>query len=554
MYEEKKKAKHTILKKETFMQGVISIIFAQVLIKLLGAVYRVYLTNRPGFGDAGNAIQNAGFQIYALLLTISSIGVPSAISKMVSEKVAVGNYKSAHRIFRVAFVTFAVIGFIGTLLLFLGADYIANVWLVIPQAKDTLIALSPAIFFVSIASVIRGYFQGISKLSISARSQTVEQVFKTVWTVVLVELIAIYSGTNTTLMAAGANLASTLSIFMSFGYLYLYYNRYKKEIWHLINTQQASIIYKPERVKRVVRNVLLVSFPISLSSIISAINKNIDSVTVVRGLKHFMSDTAATIQYGILGGKVDILIGLPLSFNIAFATALVPALAGAISIGDHKSIVNRVSFSLLITILIGLPCTIGLCVFANPILNLLFPNAPDGALILQISAFTVIFTCIAQTINGALQGLGKIAVPAIALGTGVVVKVILNIFLIPIPALGIYAAAGSSVVCHIINCTIGYNVLRRKIKLEAGFKSLVFKPIVATAIMAICGWATYTQLTHMVSIKIAAIFALSLSVIVYFLAVVVLKILSKDNIYMLPKGDKIYKFLVKIGIYKEQTA
>ncbi|MCL2859065.1 MAG: polysaccharide biosynthesis protein [Oscillospiraceae bacterium] len=554
MYEEKKKAKHTILKKETFMQGVISIIFAQVLIKLLGAVYRVYLTNRPGFGDAGNAIQNAGFQIYALLLTISSIGVPSAISKMVSEKVAVGNYKSAHRIFRVAFATFAVIGFIGTLLLFFGAHYIANVWLVIPQAEDTLIALSPAIFFVSIASVIRGYFQGISKLSISARSQTVEQVFKTVWTVVLVELIAVFSGANTTLMAAGANLASTLSIFMSFGYLYLYYNKYKKEIWHLINTQEKSVIYKPERARRVAKNVLAVAFPISLSSIISAINKNIDSVTVVRGLKHFMSDAAATVQYGILGGKVDILIGLPLSFNIAFATALVPALAGAISTGDHKSIVNRVSFSLLITILIGLPCTIGLCVFANPILNLLFPNAPDGALILQISAFTVIFTCIAQTINGALQGLGKIVVPAIALGTGVIVKVILNVLLIPIPAFGIYAAAGSSVVCHIINCTIGYSVLRKKVKLNVGFKNMIFKPIVATAIMAICGWAAYTQLTHVVSVRIAAIFALSLSVIIYSLAVVVMKVLSKDDIHMLPKGAKIYNFLVKIGIYKEQAA
>ena len=159
-------AKHTKMKKETFMQGVITLIFSQVLVKLLGLVYTLYLTNREGFGDKGNGIVAAGYQIYAMLLTISSIGVPNAISKLVSERVAIGDHKGAHRIFKIAFATFALIGLVGTLMLFCGAKLIANTWLQIPEAEMTLVALSPAIFFVAISSVmISIVFKDIAPLS-----------------------------------------------------------------------------------------------------------------------------------------------------------------------------------------------------------------------------------------------------------------------------------------------------------------------------------------------------------------------------------------------------
>lgn len=538
------------LKKESFMQGVLAIMFSQVLIKILGLAYKLYLTNREGFGDEGNAIYGAGFQIYALLLTLSSIGVPTAISKMVSERTAVGDYRGAHRIFKIAFATFAAIGFAGTLILFLGAGYISNYVLQIPEAEYTLIALSPSIFFVAIASVIRGYFNGMQNLSITAKSQTFEQVFKTVFTIMVVEIIAIASGVNTTLMAAGANLATTLAVLVSFLYLFKYYNRNKKEIW--VQTNKSHIQGSSnESAKKVVKNILAVSIPISLSSIISAINKNIDAITVVRGLKTFLTESVAKVQYGILSGKVDTLIGLPLSFNIAFATALVPAVSSSIATGDKESITKRVSFSLLVTMLIGLPCTIGLCVFADPILRLLFPNAPEGGLILQIAAFTILFTVLAQTINGALQGLGKIFVPAIALGAGVLVKLVLNLILIPIPSIGINGAAFSSVVCHIISFTIGFCVLRKCVKLDLGFVKFVLKPVMATFIMSVCSYVIYMQMALMMPEQLATVIALISAVVIYAAAVIVMRIFTKEDLNMLPYGQKIGVFLTKIGIYSE---
>ena len=205
-------------KKETFMQGVVTIMFSQILIKVLGLIYTLYLTNREGFGDAGNAIYASGYQIYALLLTISSIGVPNAIAKLVSGRVAVGDHKGAHRIFKIAFATFTVIGLVGALMLFFGANMIAVDWLQIPEAEMTMVALSPAIFFVAIASVMRGYFNGRQQIKATARSQSLEQIFKTVLTIILVEIVAIVSNVSTEMMAAGATLATTLATLKGFGY------------------------------------------------------------------------------------------------------------------------------------------------------------------------------------------------------------------------------------------------------------------------------------------------------------------------------------------------
>ncbi len=400
-------------KKETFMQGVMTLIFSQVLIKLLGLVYVLYLTNREGFGDKGNGIVAAGYQIYAMLLTISSIGVPNAISKMVSERIAVGDYKGGHRIFKIAFATFAIIGLIGSLMLFLGAHMIATYWLQIPEAEMTLVALSPAIFFVAISSVMRGYFNARQSIRATARSQTIEQIFKTTLTIILVEIVAIISNVSTMWMAGGATLATTLATFAGFGYLYLYYKTRTKEI---ANEIKQTVNYKYERVKTIIKRILIVSIPIALTAIMSSINKNIDSFTVVRSLKQFMSEEMALSQYGILSGKVDTLITLPMSINVAFATALVPAISAAKARKDNKEIKEKTSFSLLTSMLIGIPCTVGMCLFAGPILNLLFPNAAAGASVLQISAFEILFVMMDQTINGALQGYGKLIVPTISMG------------------------------------------------------------------------------------------------------------------------------------------
>lgn len=533
-------------KKESFMKGVLVLMISQVFIKILGLVYKLYLTNREGFGDAGNAIYSSGYQIYALLLTISSVGVPNAISKLVSEKLAVGDERAAYRIFRISFATFALIGFLCSSAMFFGAGYIANVMLDIPEAELTIVALSPSIFFVAIISVIRGFFNGREKISATAKSQTIEQIFKTVLTVIIVEIVAIMSSTNTTIMAAGANLATTMSTIISFVYLYILYKMYKEELKTKIRNSRKT---ENVRIRTIIKRILIVSLPISLSAVMSTLSKNIDSITVVRSLKTFLSAEEAKAQYGILGGKVDALTMLPLSFNVAFATALVPAVASALAKRDIKTAKDRISFSILITILIGLPCTIGLCVFAEPIIKLLFPNATAGTLLLQITAFTVFFTVINQTINGALQGMGKVVVPAIAGGIGLIVKLILNLILVPNPRFGAAGAAFATVANCIISCAIVFIVLIKNIKLEMRLVKYLIKPVIATLMMTVCLLYSYSILNSLIGGRIAIVLALCTAVIIYVLSILILKILNREDIYMLPGGEKIYLMLERLGIY-----
>ena len=532
---------------ESFMQGVFAIMFSQVLIKIFGMIYKLYLTNKEGFGDAGNAIYSSGFQIYALLLTLSSIGVPNAISKLVAERLAVGDSKGAHRIFKVAFATFSIIGGIGTLILFYGAKYIAYNMLQIPEAEYTLVALSPSIFFVAISSVVRGYFNGRQNLKATANSQTIEQVFKTCLTIIIVAVIGAFSSNNTIIMAAGANLATTLSTFLSFAYLYLYYGERKKEIAQDI---KSSTNYKAYRIKDIIKTILSVSIPISLSSLMSVITKNIDAITVVSGLKTFMTEASAKIQYGILAGKVDALTAVPLSLNIAFATALVPTIASAKAVGNIQIARERTELSLLITILIGLPCTVGMFVFAPQILNLLFPNANRGELLLQISSLTIIFSVLIQTVNAGLQGIGKIMVPATALGIGVIVKYILNLILIKNPSIGVYGAGIASLCCNVVVFLIGITVLIKNMKLQLDLGKFMIKPILSTGMMAIVSLYVYNVLQKLIANQLATVISIAGAGIIYIISLLILRNLTKEEIYKMPQGDKIVKALQILRLSK----
>lgn len=514
----------------------------------------MYLTNREGFGDKGNAIYGSGFQIYALLLTISSIGVPNAVSKLVSERVAIGDNKGAHKIFKIAIVTFGMIGFACSIFLFMGAEYIANYWIQIPEAEMSLATLSPSIFFVSLICVIRGYFNGRECIKVTANSQAVEQTFKTLLTVIIVEIIAMTSGVDTVVMAAGANLATTISSILCFAYLYMYYISVRKEIAREVKN---TVNYQHKGIRKIIKEILSVSIPMSLTPVLSTINKNIDSMTVVRGLKSFLTESSAKAQYGILTGKVDTLVTLPMSFNTAFTTALVPAVSSARAMGNINGAKKRIEFSILITILIGLPCTIGMIIFAEPILKLLFPNQVSGGFILQVSSTSILFIVLEQTISGILQGIGKPIVPAISLAIGVVVKFILNIVLIPInPEVfilgGTAGAAISTTICHMIAFLIDVYIMNKHIKLKINVKDYVIKPIIATLMMAICSIFIYNSLLCMISEKLCTIISIIIAIFIYIILVFLLRIFSKDNIFMIPYGQKIYKILKTIGIYEKE--
>lgn len=438
-------------KKESFFKGIAYLLISQIFIKIIGFVYKFYLTNKDGFGDTGNAIYSSGFQIYALLLAFSSTGIPSAISKLVSERLAVGDSKGAHKIFKIAFASFALIGGVVTIVLFLGAKKISKDWIQIPEAEKSLICLAPSVFFVSIISVFRGYFNGRQNFSLTAKSQGLEQIFKTVLTVLLVEITSFTTNSNISNMAGAANLATTIATMLCAVYIWLYYIKKRREIGQEIN---QSINYRPTRIRKTIKTIFKQAIPISLSSIISSFNKIIDSLTVVRLLKKSINENKARTQYGVLCGKIDILCSLALSLNIPFVTAFIPRITKTIAKGDLHKTYESINAFLCITFLIGIPITLLFFIFPDKIINILFPNANSGALYLKISSICIIFSLLNQTINAILQSLGKENVPPLSGSVGIIIKLVCNVFLIPNKKLGILGAIIGNIISNIISCLI----------------------------------------------------------------------------------------------------
>ena len=545
------KYKDKKLKKTSFLKNVVVLLVAHIFIKIIGVINKIYLTNKQGFGDEGNAIYSSAFQIYALFLTISSMGIPNAVSKIVSERLAVGDSKGAHKTFKIAIIAFGLLGFALSLFLFLFSETMAEQWLQIPEAKLSLLALSPAIFFTSITAVIKGYFNGRENLNIGANSQTIEQIFRTILTITLIEFIAQTTGFDTRVMAGGAAVATTLSEIICFVYLYKYYTSVKREI---ANEIRRSVNYKYKGIRKTIKEILTVSVPMSIGPIISGINRNIDSLTIIRGLKKFMSETEAKLEYGILCGKIDTLVSFPLSFNSAFTSTLIPVVSSAKASNDFSGANSKIRFSMLISVLIGIPSTVGMIVFAKPILELLFPNQPSGELLLQISSVSITFIMLNQNINSILHGLGKTMVPTVILVFGSAIKLLLNTILVQINPNefifgGTAGAALSTVVSHIFTCTLSMFMVKKYVNIQFGLKDFM-KPILATLMMGICTIFAYNKLLCIISEKVCILLTLLIAITIYFLFILFLKVFSEDEIKKIPFGRAIYNVLKILRIYR----
>lgn len=569
-------------KKQSFMINVSIILLAQIAVKILGMVYRMVITNIGGFGDQGNGYYSSGFQVYTLLLAISSVGIPNAISKMTAERNALGDYKGAHKIFKSALALFTIVGLIGTFLLFFGADFIAQTIIGLPKTKYVLMALSPSILFVCVSSVIRGYFTGMDNMQATSNSQVLEQVFKCVLTILIVYCMAKITifpddpDSNAAALAAGANFATSLATVLSCLYLFVFYKKRKKAIWKKVRGTTVPTIQKP--LGAMFKSILMISIPISLGAIISAINRIVDTATISRGIQTAFSamipaygNTAAIINptinqleeeavrlAGVLS-KSDTLINLPIAMNIAFATVLVPSISGALAVGDKKEASEKVTYSLLISILLILPCAVGYIALAQPIYQILYPNAQLGYDLLQISAVALIFIALNQTISGSLQGIGKIYAPATGLLIGCIVKFILNVILIRQPQINIYGAPISSIVCQVISFSYGFTVLSKQLSLKLTLGKYVLKPLLAAGIMggvalgvykaAILGLGALIS-SAFISNLITTLLAILIAAVVYFILVACFRILSAHEIEMLPMGRKLLAVLKKTGLYK----
>lgn len=399
--------KQGVKSSKRFVKNVMLLIVAQMLIKLLGLIYRIVIINIPGFGDIGNGYYSAGYEIYTVMLAVSSIGIPTVISKLVSERLAKGDKKGANRIFKVALYIFVTLGAILSILQYVFSDFIATHILQVSQASITLKVLAPAIVFVSFAAVIRGYFMGQEDIKPISFSQTFEQLLNAVLTV---GLIYLFINKDTVTMAAAGNLASTLSIILAFIYIYIYYRR------HRIKVAKNEISLEDSKsTMDIIKTILKLSIPITIGSLVSVLHSFIDTITVTNGIQSAFAylnldklalEQKAIEMKGILS-KVNTIVGLPQGLCIAISTTLVPVISGYISKKQTKEAEEMMQKSMTISMLLIMPAVVGLFVLAKPILQFLYPSASSGAGVMMLLAISTIFLCASFTVTGGLQGLRR---------------------------------------------------------------------------------------------------------------------------------------------------
>lgn len=522
-----------IKSKEGFVQGIFAMMTSQVVVKVLGLFYKLYLTNRSGFGDEGNAIANAGFQVYALMLSITAIGIPGAISKIIAKKLSIGDHRGANKILKMSLMIFATVGLVGSYFLYSFADTFANQYLHIKEAKLSIIALSPSIFLVSVISVLKGYFNGRESIKTTAKAQGIDQFVNTILTISTIELMVfITKKTNTERMAAISNLSTTFGNIAELTYLIKEYIKIKPEIKKEI---LSSADIENTRIKVLLKEIAKVAIPISLTALIMSISKNIDSTTIVKELSNVVGYKEAKKQYGILSGKVDPLINLPLSFNMAIITALLPSISA--TNGNADKINKRIFQSYFIGMAISFPILFIYMCYPNEILSLLFPNATSGWKILRVSAISIIFITLEQINNTILEGLEKPFVPIISILIGVIVKAILNRILVPqvnTPYGGTIGACISTVMCHIVATLISIKGLKSikniKLNTQSNIKAIAIPLILSIAMIAVTKAINnvfFREVFETINYKVGFIISLVIGMNVYL--ILTFKILSKNN-------------------------
>ena len=499
--------------KQLFFHNIFALMVSQVIVKILGLFYRLYLTNRDGFGDEGNAIANGGFQVFALILSIIAIGIPTSIAKIIAETTARENYRGAYKIFKIAIILFSSFGIIGSYALYKYSYVLANNYLHMREAQLSIIALSPSVFLVSIISVLKGFFSGREAIKKTANAQFFDQLVKTISTFFMIELsIFIFKKIDTEIMAACSNFATTLGNVTELVYLLRTYNRelptIKEEIIH--SRKNESL-----RIMTIIRQILIVAIPISLTALITTISKNIDSTTIVNDLKDIIGYEEAKKQYGILSGKVDALINFPLSFNMAIVTSLLPSIAA--TNGNIKMQEKRINQSYEIGLIISIPITLTFFAFSNEILRLLFPNASSGGEILKVSSLQIVCITIEQISNTILNGIGKTIVPIKSIAIGVLIKAILNRILVPRVELALGGTTGAAVatlICHFSACLYSTLVLFVKTNLSLSIKSII-KPLLASTIMIVIAITLFKECVKHIDYLSSFIISIIIGLMVY---------------------------------------
>ena len=537
-------------KGESFLKGTFILTVAGFVVKVIGSLNWIFVSRI--LGGEGIGLYQMAFPIYFFAMTVSQAGVPVAISIITAERVALKDIYGAKRVFHISMALMLVTGLFFSFMTYFAADWLID-WQFVRDARayKSIVVLAPTVFFVTLLASSRGYLQGWQRMTPTAVSQIVEQIFRVITMILLAELLLPW---GLDYASAGASLGALAGAVTGLMVLVYFHWKLDKDIerdyGHDLQPLPGT---EAESAWSIISRIFKLSLPVSAASIMLPVVSNLDLMIVPQRLEVAgYSVNEATELFGYLTGMAVPLVNLSCIITASMAMSIVPAISEARALKDMKRVYNQTAASVRISNFVCFPAFVIVFVLATPIASLIY-NAPGAGPAVMISAVSIILLGLHQVSTGILQGLGHPTIPMVNMILAAVAKVILNWELTAIPWLGIMGAAWATAadmgVAAIINLIFIYKFIGYRMEIPQLLKTVVAAAVMAAAVYFFYDFTMAWWQIGAISTFGAVIFGCA----VYIAVMLVIGGLQEDDLQRMPMIGRVgIKFLRRIGVFKAE--
>lgn len=536
------------------VQGTI-LAFAGIFVRLIGIAYRIPMTNI--IGDTGNGYYSSAFQIYNIILLLSSYSMPQAISRLISQRIAKRQYKNARMLFFCAVFISILFGLFFSLLLYLEAGRFAD-WFRMPLAKSAIQILAPTVFVVSFISALRGFFQGFNTMVITAISQIVEQVINAIASIIGVIILA-KEGHKMDLVlqddkglhaaaggAAGGTIGTLAGAIAAMIVLLLFLRAYYPSFRKLCERESKNRTLSRSNASRM---ILLTLMPITASAIIFNLVNFLDNILMSQLLHaRGLTEQAIATKWGVFSGKYLLLVNIPIAFATALSSSAIPAIAQASSLNKGAEAAHRINIVKKFTLMISFPCMVGMAVLSTPIIRVLFPkDASNASKLLICGCGAIVAFSAASITNAVLHGLGRMSIPIKNSIIALIIHTVILLALIKGFELDEYGVVVSYMVFGFIvsglNLLDIQNILRKnRSGAQTSIRQMYVFPLIASLIMGGFVWLAYIVLKRVLPSFVALLASVLIGMLIYLICVLKMNVINEHEYADLPMGKRMQRF------------
>lgn len=538
------------------IQGSILAI-AGIIVRLIGMLYRIPLANY--IGDEGNGYYSAAYNIYSIMLILSSYSLPVAVSKMVSARLARGQYRNARKILRAALFYATIVGGVGFCALWFGSGFFAEHVIKMPYSAYALKVLAPTVWIMAYLGVLRGFFQGHSTMVPTAVSQIFEQIVNAVISLLAAKSLfdlgvksnLVYGSTEYSYAfgAAGGALgtgAGALTALILFVGLYL---MYRPKMKRRIRKEQGT---SAEGYGMITSTLFLTVVPIIVSSSLYNSSTVIDNVLFGQIMTGLGEAKQIASQWGIYSGKYHLLFNIPVAVANSLSSSLIPALSRAVAEKDRKQTLNRIASAIRFSMIIAIPSAVGLAVLAAPISNLLFPGRDNTDLIKMTcyGSSAVVVYSLSTVTNAVLQGINRMKTPIRNAGISLVLHTVILFVMLRYLHMGIYGVLYANILFALFICILNARAIARFKRYRQEVKKTFLIPMVASAVMGVAAFGVYRAAYSIFGNLISTGISVLVAVAVYFVLLVLLKGVDAQELRSMPGGTRLSGLARKLHLMR----